>query len=161
MRRLARTRDKEKRGLIDYRDFCEDYASKDSKHEKRAGRGRDAKSRSKVCRVALALQPVFRWRLFSIANLGLGVRAACVYTCLEGSSISDKAGSTRGQYSDSSEDASPRGHRSRSRGKLVEAAGWGADRVGWGLAWPRMRLLPGELLWRSASEERVWVSRDR
>ena len=33
--------------LIDYRDFCQDYASKDSKRDKRAGR--EAQSRSKVC----------------------------------------------------------------------------------------------------------------
>ena len=50
VRRLARTRDKEKKGLIDYRDFCQDYASKDSKHEKRAGRESKTKSRSKVRR---------------------------------------------------------------------------------------------------------------
>jgi len=46
IRRLARARDKEKKGVIDYRDFCDDFASKDSKHEKRAGRDKK-KSRSK------------------------------------------------------------------------------------------------------------------
>lgn len=38
VRRLARTLDKDKKGLVDYRDFCDDFASKDSKAEKRAGK---------------------------------------------------------------------------------------------------------------------------
>jgi hypothetical protein len=45
VRRLARTRDKEKKGVIDYRDFCDDFISKDSKHEKKSNGG--SKSRSK------------------------------------------------------------------------------------------------------------------
>ena len=46
IRRLARARDKDKKGVIDYRDFCDDFCSKDSKHEKRAGRDKKS-SRSK------------------------------------------------------------------------------------------------------------------
>jgi len=33
--------------MIDYRDFCDDFASKDSKHEKRSGNDKKSSARSK------------------------------------------------------------------------------------------------------------------
>jgi hypothetical protein len=39
LRRIARSFDKDKKGMIDYWDFCDEFASKDSKHEKKEKKG--------------------------------------------------------------------------------------------------------------------------
>ena len=41
------TQIQDKKGMIDYRDFCDDFASKDSKHEKRSGNDKKSSARSK------------------------------------------------------------------------------------------------------------------